>query len=43
MDKRLKHSLIALAVAGAFPLHFASAQEAQQPAEEAKQPGQLGE
>ncbi|MYN01342.1 TonB-dependent receptor [Pseudoduganella sp. DS3] len=41
MDKRLKHSLIALAVAGAFPLHSVSAQEAQQPAEEVKQPGQL--
>ena len=40
MDKRLKHSLIALAVASAFPLHIASAQEAQA-AEEAKKPGQL--
>jgi iron complex outermembrane receptor protein len=40
MNKRLKHSLIALAVAGAFPLQYASAQEAQ-PVEEAKTPGQL--
>jgi iron complex outermembrane receptor protein len=40
MDKRLKHSLIALAVASAFPLHIASAQETQ-PAEEVKKPGQL--
>ncbi|WP_342114369.1 TonB-dependent receptor [Pseudoduganella sp. OTU4001] len=40
MDKRLKHSLIALAVAGAFPLQYASAQEAQ-PTEEVKKPGQL--
>jgi iron complex outermembrane receptor protein len=40
MDKRLKHSLIALAVASAFPLYNATAQEAQ-PAEEVKKPGQL--
>ncbi|KQV51192.1 MULTISPECIES: TonB-dependent receptor [unclassified Duganella] len=40
MDKRLKHSLIALAVASAFPLYSASAQEAQ-PTEEVKKPGQL--
>jgi len=41
MEKSLKHSLIALAVASAFPLHSAIAQEAQQPAEEVKKPGQL--
>ncbi|SFG02558.1 iron complex outermembrane recepter protein [Duganella sp. CF458] len=41
MDKRLKHSLIALAVASAFPLYNASAQEAQPQTEEAKKPGQL--
>jgi iron complex outermembrane receptor protein len=40
MDKRLKHSLIALAVAGAFPLHCATAQEATT-TEEVKKPGQL--
>ncbi|WP_028100832.1 TonB-dependent receptor [Pseudoduganella violaceinigra] len=39
MDKRLKHSLIALAVASAFPLHYASAQETT--VEEVKKPGQL--
>ncbi|KQZ39854.1 TonB-dependent receptor [Duganella sp. Root1480D1] len=41
MDKRLKHSLIALAVAGAFPLHGAFAQEATTTTEEVKKPGQL--
>jgi len=41
MDKRLKHSLIALAVAGAFPLHGAIAQEATTTTEEVKKPGQL--
>ncbi len=40
MDKRLKHSLIALAVASAFPLHSAFAQEATT-TEEVKKPGQL--
>jgi len=39
MDKRLKHSLIALAVASAFPLYSAFAQETT--VEEAKKPGQL--
>ena len=39
MDKRLKHSLIALAVASAFPLHSAFAQETT--VEEVKKPGQL--
>jgi iron complex outermembrane recepter protein len=41
MDKRLKHSLIALAVASAFPLHGAIAQEATTTTEEVKKPGQL--
>jgi len=41
MDKRLKHSLIALAVASAFPLHSAIAQEATTTTEEVKKPGQL--
>ncbi|WP_426341589.1 TonB-dependent receptor [Pseudoduganella sp. S-14] len=41
MDKRLKHSLIALAVASAFPLHGAIAQEAMTTTEEVKKPGQL--
>lgn len=41
MDKRLKHSLIALAVASAFPLHGAFAQEATTTTEEVKKPGQL--
>jgi iron complex outermembrane receptor protein len=39
MDKRLKHSLIALAVASAFPLHSAFAQDTT--VEEVKKPGQL--
>ena len=41
MDKRMKHSLIALAVAGAFPLHSAFAQDTQTTTEEVKKPGQL--
>ena len=40
MDQRFKHSLLALAVASAFPLQYAAAQETP-PADEARKPGQL--
>src|ERR1043165_7027343 len=40
MKKQLRHSIIALAVAGAFPLHNAMAQEAK-PADDNKATGQL--